>query len=546
MILMAQLGGTPILILKAGTERRTGKSAKEQNFAAAMAIAEIIKSSLGPKGMSKLLVDNLGDITISNDGKTILDEIEVEHPAAKMMVEIAKTQYNKVGDGTSTSVILAGELLKKAQSLLDQDIHPNIIFHGYRLAIKKAEEILEKIGKKVDFQDKESFKKVARTSMNSKNIGGAQEKFAEIAMQAIMQIKNPIAGGYSVDLDDVQIIKKSGKSIQDSELIYGLIVDKEVVHSGMPKRIPNAKIAVIDAALEIEKTEFTAEVRVKSPAQLQTFMDQEEKMLKDMTDKIIAVGANAIFCQKGIDDTAQDYLAKAGVLSVRRVKRSDMEKLTRATGARLINRIEDLTPESLGTAEIVEEGKVGKDNMIFITGCKDPKAVSILVRGSSTNIVEEANRSMHDALCAVRALVEDPISIAGGGASLMEISKQLRVYATTVGGKEQLSIESYAEALETIPRVLAENGGMDPVEILAGLRAKHEKSNGTDFGLELFSQKIVNMFDAGIIEPRSVLLQALHSATEVACMIVKIDDVIVASKLSKGPKMPGKEHEIEE
>ncbi len=546
MIYMAQLGGSPILILKEGTERRTGKSAKEQNFAAAIAIAEIIKSSLGPKGMSKLLVDNLGDITISNDGKTILDEIEVEHPASKMMVEIAKTQYNKVGDGTTTSVIIAGELLKKAQALLDEDIHPNVIFHGYRLSMKKAEEILNKIGKKVDFKDKEAFKKVARTSMNSKNILGAQEKFAEIAMNAIMQVKTARNGGYVVDLDDVQIIKKSGKSIQESELIYGLIIDKEVVHSGMPKRISNAKIAVIDAALEIEKTEFTAEIRIKSPAQLQKLMDQEEKMLKDLTEKIVSVGANVVFCQKGIDDTAQDFLAKAGVLAVRRVKRSDMEKLTRATGAQLINQIEDMSPKSLGTSECVEEVKVGKDNMIFITGCKDPKAVSILVRGSSTNIVEEANRSMHDALSAVKALVEDPTIIAGGGAALIEVSKQLREYATTIGGKEQLSIESYAETLEIIPKILAENGGMDPVEAIAGLRAKHEKSGGFDFGLELFSQKIANMVDLGIIEPKAVLLQALHSATEVASILVKIDDVIVASKLSKGPKMPGKQDEIDE
>ena len=543
---MAQIGGTPILILKEGTDRRTGKTAKEQNFAAAIAIAEIIKSSLGPKGMSKLLVDNLGDITISNDGKTILDEIEVEHPAAKMIVEIAKTQYNKVGDGTTTSVVIAGELLKKAQNLLDEDIHPNVIFHGYRLAMKKAEEILNTISKKINIQDKNTFKKVAKTSMNSKNIVGAQEKFAEIAMNAIMQVRNPRNGGFTADLDDIQIIKKSGKSIQDSELIFGLIVDKEVVHSGMPKRITNVKIAVIDTALEIEKTEFTAEIRVKNPNQLQNFIDQEDKMLKDMTDKIISSGANVVFCQKGIDDTAQDFLAKSGVLSVRRVKKSDMEKLTRATGAQILNRIEDLSPKSLGIAGLVEEMKVGKDNMIFITGCKDPKAVSILVRGSSTNIVEEANRSMHDALCAVKALVEDPAIIAGGGATLMELSKQLRNYASTIGGKEQLAIEAYAEALEIVPKILAENAGMDPVELIADLRAKHEQSNGTDYGIELFTQKICNMIDVDVIEPRSVLLQAIHSATEVACLIVKIDDVIVASKLSRGPKMPGKEHEIEE
>jgi len=546
MIFMAQIGGTPILILKEGTDRRTGKTAKEQNFAAAIAIAEIIKSSLGPKGMSKLLVDNLGDITISNDGKTILDEIEVEHPAAKMIVEIAKTQYNKVGDGTTTSVVIAGELLKKAQNLLDEDIHPNVIFHGYRLAMKKAEEILNTISKKINIQDKNTFKKVAKTSMNSKNIVGAQEKFAEIAMNAIMQVRNPRNGGFTADLDDIQIIKKSGKSIQDSELIFGLIVDKEVVHSGMPKRITNVKIAVIDTALEIEKTEFTAEIRVKNPNQLQNFIDQEDKMLKDMTDKIISSGANVVFCQKGIDDTAQDFLAKSGVLSVRRVKKSDMEKLTRATGAQILNRIEDLSPKSLGIAGLVEEMKVGKDNMIFITGCKDPKAVSILVRGSSTNIVEEANRSMHDALCAVKALVEDPAIIAGGGATLMELSKQLRNYASTIGGKEQLAIEAYAEALEIVPKILAENAGMDPVELIADLRAKHEQSNGTDYGIELFTQKICNMIDVDVIEPRSVLLQAIHSATEVACLIVKIDDVIVASKLSRGPKMPGKEHEIEE
>jgi len=536
---MAQIGGYPVYILKEGTERRTGKSAKEENFSAAIAVAETVKTSLGPKGMNKLLVDSLGDITITNDGKTILDEIEVQHPAGKMVVEIAKTQHDKVGDGTTTSVVIAGELLKKARELDNQDIHQNVIFHGFRKALVKAEQILNDISKAVDIGDIESFKNVARTAMNSKNIAGAQERFAEIATNAIMQVKTQGDKGYLVDFDNIQIIKKAGKSIKDSELIQGLIIDKEVVHSGMPKKVEDAKIVVTDAALEIEKTEITAEVQVKSPIQLQGFIDNEENMLKSMVDKIVAAGANVVFCQKGIDDTVQDYLAKNGILSVRRVKRSDIEKLTRATGAKITNRLEDLDPETLGYAGLVEEKKVGKDHMIFISGCRDPKAVSILVRGGGTNITEEADRCMHDALSAVKALVELPEIIPGGGAAQVEIAKRLREYAGTIGGKEQLAIEVYADALEIIPKVLAENGGLDAVEILADLRAKHDVEGGVVFGLNLFSGQIENMEDATIVEPKAIFLQGLRSATEVANMIVKIDDVIIASKLSKGPKNPG-------
>lgn len=535
---MAQIGGTPIFILREGTERKTGKSAKEENLASAIAVCEMVRSSLGPKGMNKLLVDSLGDITITNDGKTILDEIEVAHPAAKMMVEIAKTQHDKVGDGTTTCVIITGELLKRARDLINQGIHPNVVFHGFRKAMVKSEQILNEISKKVEEDDISSFHNVAKTAMNSKNIAGAQEIFAEIATSAIMQVRTPSERGFTVDFDNIQIIKKAGKSIKDTELIQGLIIDKEVVHSGMPKRIQDARIALTDAALEIEKTEIDAEVRVKNPAQLQGFIDNEEQMLKSMVDKIAAAGANVVFVQKGIDDTVQDYLAKLGILAVRRVKRSDMEKLTRATNGKIITRLEDLDPDSLGTAGLIEEKKVSKDNMIFITGCQDPKAVSILVRGAGTHIVEEADRCMHDALSAVKVLVEMPEILPGGGATQIELSKRLLEYAGTIGGKEQLAIEQYADALESIPKTLAENGGMDPMEVLTNLKAHHEEEGGLVYGLNLFSGQIENMEESAIVEPKNVFLQALHSATEVANMIVKIDDVIIASKVSKGPKTP--------
>ena len=513
---------------------------------AARIIAEVLKSTLGPRGMDKMLIDSLGDITITNDGATILDEIDVEHPAAKMMVEVAKTQDDMVGDGTTTAVVLAGELLKNAEELLDQNIHPTVIVSGYKKAVQRAMEILDKIGIEVNLEDRATLRRIALTSMASKAVGAAKEHLAEIAIDAVKQIVEERGGKRIADIDNVQIIKKEGKSLFDTELVNGLIIDKEVVHPGMPKRIEDAKIALLNCPLEVEKTEFNAEIRIRDPAQMKAFLDQETQMLKEMVEKIKLSGANVVFCQKGIDDMAQHFMAKEGILAVRRVKQSDMEKLARATGGRIVTDLDDLKPADLGEAGKVEERKIGDDKMVFIEECKNPRSVAILIRAGLERMVDEAERAMHDSLSVISDVVENNKIVAGGGAVEAEIAKHLRDYATKVGGREQLAIEAFADAVEAIPKTLAENAGLDPIDILVELRATHEKTDGHLMGLDVYAGKIINTHEKGIIEPISVKQQAIKSAAEVASMILRIDDVIAASKPKeeeKGPEKYGGEEE---
>jgi len=547
MAYLTTSGGQPILILKEGTSRRRGREAQRNNIMAARIIAEVLRSTLGPRGMDKMLIDSLGDITITNDGATILDEIEVEHPAAKMMVEVAKTQDDMVGDGTTTAVVLAGELLKRAEELLDQNIHPTVIVSGYRKAVQKAVEILNKIAVEISLEDKETLKKIALTSMASKAVGAAKDHLAEIAIDAVKQIVEERGGKRIADIDNIQIIKKEGKSIFDTQLVNGIIIDKEVVHPGMPKRIAEAKIALLNCPLEVEKTEFNAEIRIRDPTQMKAFLDQETRMLKEMVEKIKAVGANVVFCQKGIDDMAQHFLAKEGILAARRVKQSDMEKLARATGGRIVTNLDDLKTEDLGTAGLVEERKVGDDKMIFVEKCKNPRSVAILIRAGLERMVDEAERAMHDALSVVSDVIENNKIVAGGGAVEAEIAKHLRDYATTVGGREQLAIEAFAESIEIIPKTLAENAGLEPIDIMVELRAAHEKTDGQFMGVDVYNGKIVNMYEKGVIEPLAVKEQAIKSAAEAASMILRIDDVIAASKPKEeekgGEKYGGEEEE---
>ncbi len=531
---MSQLSGVPILILKEGTERKQGRNAQKNNIAAAKAVTEAVKTTLGPKGMDKMLVDSLGDVTITNDGATILDTIDVEHPAAKMIIEVAKTQDDKVGDGTTTSVIIAGELLNLAEELMEQQVHPTIIFRGYRKALVKSKEILKDLATKIDINDKSTLIKVAETSMNSKLIAGAKSHFADIAVNGVSQIMEDRGDYKIVDLDQIQIIKKEGKSLLDTSIIDGIIVDKEVVHPMMPKSIKDAKVALISSALEVVKTEFDAEIRIQTPDQINKFLQEESNMLKSRVGKIKESGANIVFCQKGVDDKAQNFLAKDGILTVRRVKRSDMEKLARATNAKIVNNIFEISEGDLGKAGKVEEKKIGDDNMIFVSECVDPKAVSILIRAGIEHVVDEAERMINDALSVVKAVVELPFILPGGGASEIELAKRLRTYARSIGGRQQLAIEIYANALEVIPKTLVENAGYNPVDLIVELRSKHEADDGASYGINIDKGKPDNMVNLGVIEPLLVLTQAIQSATEVASMILKIDDVIAATSLSKG------------
>jgi len=530
--------GQPVLILKEGTSRSRGREAQRNNIMAARIISEVLKTTLGPRGMDKMLIDSLGDITITNDGAAILDEIEVEHPAAKMMVEVAKTQDDMVGDGTTTAVVLSGELLKKAEELLDQNIHPTVIVSGYKKAVQKAIETINRIATPVNIEDRQTLKKVALTSMSSKAVGPAKEHLAEIAIDAVKQIVEKRGERRIADIDNIQIIKKEGKSLFESQLVKGVIIDKEVVHPGMPKKIENAKIALLDCPLEIEKTEISAEIRIRHPEQMKAFLDQETKMLKEMVEKIKATGANVVFCQKGIDDMAQHFLAKQGILAARRVKQSDMEKLARATGGRIVTDLDDLGSSDLGVAGTVEERKVGEDKMIFVEGCKDPRSVAILIRAGLERMVDEAERAMQDALSVVSDVIENNKIVPGGGAVEAEIAKELRSYATKVGGREQLAIEAFADSIEVIPKTLAENAGLEPIDIMVELRSSHEKLDGKNMGVNVFTGKIDNMLENGVVEPLVVKEQAVKSAAESASMILRIDDVIAASKPKEEKEKP--------
>ncbi len=533
-----QYGGQPIFILPEGTLRSRGRDAQRNNIAAAKAVADTVRTTLGPKGMDKMLVDSLGDVVITNDGATILNEMQIEHPAAKMMVEVAKTQDSAVGDGTTTAVILAGELLKKAEDLLDQEIHPTVITKGFRMAKAKALETLDGIAMNVELKDESTLEKIAETAMTGKSSEKASKELAELAVQAIKKVAEEKDGKIEVDTDNIKLEKKEGGSINETRLIDGIIIDKEVVHPAMPKTLENAKIALVDSALEIKELEGDAKINIDSPEKMQAFLEDQERSLKEMVEAVASSGANVLFCQKGIDDVAQHYLAKKGILAARRVKKSDMEKLARATGAKIVSNLKDLTSNELGFAGIVYEKKIAGDEMIFVEKCKTPKAVTILIRGGTEHVVDEVERAMEDAIKGIASALELGKIVAGGGASEIEVSKELRKYAESFSGREQLAVNAFAEAMEVIPRSLAENAGLDPIDKLASLRAEHDKKQA-NAGLDVFSGKITDMSKAGVIEPLKIKIQALKSATEAAEMILRIDDVIAASGSEKGGSSGG-------
>ena len=528
----------PVLVLKESALQQKGRDAQKNNIAAAKLVAELVRTSLGPRGMDKMLVDSLGDVTITNDGATILKEIDVQHPAAKMMVEISKTVDNEVGDGTTSSVVFGGSLLAKAEELLEKDVHATVIIEGFQTAAEKALSLLSEIAKQVSPSEKEILLKVAKTSMESKLISEDSDMLSKLVVDAILQVVEKEADGNRVDLDNIKVEKKAGGSIRNTQLIKGIVLDKEVVHSGMPTKIEKAKIALLNSALEIEKTEMSAEIRITDPTQMQMFLEEENRMLKSMVDKIHQIGANVLICQKGIDDIAQHYLAKQGILSVRRVKESDMGKLAKATGGRISSNIDDMTTKDLGIADQVEQRKVETEKWVFIEGCKNPKAITILIRGGSQRVVDEVDRSLHDSLMVVKDVIEKPAVVAGGGAPEEYLASNLKDWADRFEGREQLAIKKYAEALEVIPLTIAENAGMDPINTMVTLRAK--QSQGKKWtGIDARNTRVADMFSLDIIEPVAVKEQIIKSATEAACMILRIDDVIASSGgKSGGPKMP--------
>ncbi len=534
----AQTGGVPVLILKEGTNRSRGREAQHTNITAAKIVAESVRSALGPKGMDKMLVDSFGDVTITSDGRTILDEMDVQNPAAKMLVEVSKTQDNEAGDGTTSAVIIAGELLSKAEALVDKNIHPTVIIDGYRLAQEKALSTLNKIAMPVDLTDNAYLKKAAITSMASKLVAEHKEYLADIVVKAMLTVAEKEEDAYKVDVDDVRVEKKTGGSLRDTSLIKGIVIDKEIVHSGMPKRVEKAKIALLDASLEIEKTEYDAKLNIETPDQIEAFLKQEENMLKGMAEKIVASGANVVICQKGIDDLEQHFLARKGIVAIRRAKKSDMEKLAKATGASIVTNLESLTSKDLGYAALVEERKIAEDKMTFIEGAKNPKAVTILIRGSSPRMNSETERSIHDALCVVRDIIHEPKIVAGGSAPELEMSKVLKHYAETLAGKEQLAVKAFAEALESLTIALSENAGLDPIDVLSELRSRHEKGE-TWAGIEVLSGKPQDMSKAGVFEPLTVKKQIIKSAAEAAMLILRIDDVIASQKMKSPPMGAG-------
>ncbi|MCW1296070.1 MAG: thermosome subunit beta [Candidatus Parvarchaeota archaeon] len=528
---------TPILILPEGYQRTIGRDAQRTNIMAARVAAETVRTTLGPKGMDKMLVDSLGDVVITNDGVTILEEMEIEHPAAKMMVEIAKTQEEEVGDGTTTAVILAGELLKNAETLLDQEIHPTVIAKGYKLAADKAEEVLNNIAVTIKGKEEEEIiKAIVRTAITGKGSQTARETLVNILTKAAEQVKEESEGKPFLDLDNIKLQKKIGGSVDDTELVEGVVIDKERVHGGMPRIVEDAKIALLDAALEIEKTEVDAQIRIERPEQLESFIAEEEKMLKEMVEKVKKSGANVLFCQKGIDEVAQHFLAKAGIFAVRRVSESDMKKLAKATGARIVSSLDDLSAKDLGYAKVVEEKKIAGESLTFVKKCKNPKAVTILIRGGTEHVVDEAERAIKDALGDLKAVIEDGKVVAGGGAPEIEVAKELRKYAETLSGREQFAVKAFADSMEIIPKTLAENAGLDPIDMLVEIKAKHEKGEKWA-GIDV-NGKVSDMWKLGVIEPLKVKIQAVKSASEAAVMILRIDDVIAAGKVKESGKMP--------
>lgn len=529
------IGGQPIFILREGTKRESGKDAMQNNIEAAKSIAHSVRTTLGPRGMDKMLVDSLGDIVITNDGVTILKEMDVEHPAAKMMVEVSKTQDSYVGDGTTTAVVIAGALLQEAEGLISQNVHPTVIAEGYRMAAAEAQKILQGSSKPVKPDDKKLLMKMAGTSLSSKSASGSKEILDEISYEAVHKVAEVQNGKVSVDFDNIQLVKKQGEDIDATELIDGIIVDKEKVHPGMPDYVKNAKIALMNAALEIKKPEFDTNIRIDDPSMIQKFLSQEEDLLKEMVKKIKATGANVLITQKGIDDLAQHYLAKEGIYAVRRVKKSDVEKLAKATGASIASSLDEISEADLGKADLVEQKKIGEDYLTFVTGCSNPKAVSILVRGGTDHVVDEIERSLTDSLHVVAVAVEDGAYVSGGGSSAAEIAFRLREYASKVGGRQQLAIERFANAMEEIPRALSENAGLDPIDVLIKIRSKHAEGK-KNFGINVFTGEVEDMEKAGVIEPIRVGKQAIESATEASVMILRIDDVIATK--SKGGSAP--------
>jgi len=526
------MGNAPILILKEGSKREKGKDAQYNNIMAARAIADAVRSTLGPRGMDKMLVDSMGDVVITNDGVTILKEIDVEHPAAKMLVEVAKTQDEECGDGTTTAVVLTGELLKKSVDLIDANVHPTIITAGYRMASNKAMDVLDSVAVKVEPKDRDTLIKIAKTAMMSKSISGSKELMAKVAVDSVSNVAEKVSGKWQVDMDNIQVTKKHGGSMDDTQLIPGIIVDKEPVHPAMPKKISKAKIALLDVALEIKKTEIDAKIEITDPSQMHAFLDEEERMLRGMVDMIKKVGANVVFCQKGIDDLVQHFLAKEGIYAGRRVKKGDMEKLSLATGATIISKINELDAADLGKADLVEVRKIQDEEMTFVTGCKNPKAMSILIRGGTDHVVAEIERSLDDAMSVVAVAIEDGMMLTGGGSTAVEVALRLREYSSSVGGREQIAIDAFASALEVIPTALAENAGLDPIDILIEMRKSH-KAGKKHAGVNVFTGQVEDMLANDVVEPFRVGKQAISSATDAAVMVLRIDDVI-ASKGTPG------------
>lgn len=539
MSIQQQQQPIPIVLLKEGTSETKGNQAQRNNINAAKTVAEIVRTSLGPRGMDKMLVNSIGDVTITNDGATILKEIDVQHPAAKMMVEISKSTDNDVGDGTTSTVVLAGSLLAKAEDLIAKDVHPTVIVDGYRIACDKAIEILKEASTKVDPADRQVLGKIAHTSMASKLVSVNADSLTKIVIDAVLAVAEEVGdNNFKVDVDNIKVEKKAGGSIEDTKLIQGIVLDKEVVHAGMPKRIENAKIALLNAALEIEKTEMSAEIRISDPQQMQMFLEEEHRMLKSMVDKISTAGANVLLCQKGIDDMAQHYLARAGILSVRRAKESDMNNLAKATGGRVLSNIDELSPADLGFAKLVEERKVENDKWVFVEGCKNPKAVSILIRGGSQRVVDEADRSVHDAIMTVKDVVEYPYVTVGAGAPEVYISQKIREWSSSLSGRSQLAVERFADGVEEIAIALAENAGMDPLDTQTQLRAKSALAKPR-YGVDVINGKVADMAAKDVYEPLKVKEQVINAATEVSCMILRIDDVISASKPKGSAPSPG-------
>ena len=534
MSVQAAKGNMPVVLLKEGSSETKGREAQKNNIQATKIIAEIVRTSLGPRGMDKMLVDSLGDVTITNDGATILKEIDVQHPAAKMLVEISKTTDNEVGDGTTSAVILAGALLENAESLINQDVHPTIIVDGYRKAAKKAKQYLQDVADKISGNDIPILIKIAKTSMQTKLVRKDSAGLAELVVKAVLAASEKEGGNFSVDIDDIKVEKKAGGSISDSNLVQGIVLDKEIVHGGMPKKASEAKIALINTQLEISKTETDAKINIQNPQQLKSFLDEENRMLKNMVDKVIGSGANVVLCQKGVDDMAQHYLAKAGVLAVRRIKESDLTKLAKATGARIVTNLDDLFEKDLGSAALVEERKIEEDRWVFIEGCKHPKSVTLLLRGGSQRVVDEVERSIHDALMVVKDVMEVPSIVAGGGAPETYAAAKLRNWSESLDGREQLAAEKFADALESIPLTLAENAGMDPIDTLTSLRSKQLKGEKWT-GVDVMKTKTTNMKSSDIIEPLAVKHQIVSAASEAACMILRIDDVVATAKSPSPP-----------